>query len=105
MCLTDLQNQKFSHARMAGINMRINNTIFSIRGGTFNNIFALTSVPDEQYDPYKNQFCTGVHHETPIESWIWRRTIYHTINHPSRTRTEIPLTYDGITGLDNNGET
>ena len=88
MCWTDRQNQDFSHARMAGINMSINNTTVSIRGRTtLNNIFVLTSIPDEQYGPYKNNVLVGIFQKASVESWIGRSTNYREINQPGKSRT------------------
>ena len=86
---TDRQNWDFSHARMAGTNMRINNTAFSIRGRTIlNSIFTLTSVPDHQCCPYKNNILVGVCQKTSIESYIGRSTNYREINQPGKSRTK-----------------
>ena len=85
--------------------MSIDNTSFSIRGGIFNNKFALTSIPEKQQDPHGKNIVVGVPHETSFKSWIWRSTNYHTINYRSRTSMEIPPTCDGITKSESDDET
>ena len=46
-----------------------------------------------------------MHHETPLQIWIWRDTNCHAINHPSRMSMEILLTGDGIIPSDQDDET
>jgi len=82
---TDHQNRDYSQARMAGTNMSMNNTAFSIRWRTtLNSIFVLTGIPHKQYGPYKSNILVCVRQETSIESWIGRITNCREISHQGR---------------------
>jgi hypothetical protein len=37
-----------------------------------------------------------MHHQTPLEIWIWYDINYHTIYHPLRMHMKVPLTGKGI---------